>query len=124
MLEILQTRNFENYREKIELLGIADTFPNVVEAKDGENVKGYGIYHIDIPEQKVVIDDAQADGDLYLFDGIIRSVLFLAMMKGIETAEFADRITGNAKKLGFVQNNDNLLSPLSEFMSKCKSCGK
>ena len=122
MLQILQTKNIENYWEMLEEMGLADLFPNVVEATDKGEVIGLGVYHFD--NDVVVLDKVDSNGDLYLYDGIVRAVLFLAMMKGIDTARFDMQDLENAKKLGFVQNNDNILNDLNGFMSKCKSCGK
>ncbi len=122
MLQILQTKHIENYSQMIEEMRLSDLFPNVVEATDKEEVIGIGVYHFD--NDIVVLDKVDSNGDLYLYDGIVRAVLFLAMMKGIDTARFDLTDLKNAKKLGFVQNNDNILSDLNGFMSKCKSCGK
>lgn len=122
MLQILQTRNIDLYKQQIDELGISEFLPNVVEAVDGEEIFGTGIYHI--KDEAIIIDFVDSKDDLYLYDGIVRAILFLGMLKGIETAEFKMKDIKNAVKLGFVQNNYNLLCPISEFMSKCKSCGK
>ena len=106
----------------IDEMGLSDLFPNVVEATDKDEVIGIGVYHFD--DETVVLDKVDSKGDLYLYDGIVRAVLFLAMMKGIDTARFDFPDLDNVKKLGFVQNNDNVLRDLNGFMSKCKSCGK
>lgn len=122
MLEILQTKNFENYIPRLEKMGIMDSFPNVVEATDKDKVIGLGIYHFE--NDSVIIDEIEANDDLYLYDGIVRAVLFLAMMKGIDIAKFNLSDMTNAVKLGFVNNAENVLNPITAFMSKCKSCGK
>lgn len=122
MLQILQTKHFENYVSEIEELNISNLNPNVVEATDKDEIIGLGIYHFE--DDKVVLDKVDANGDLYLYDGIVRAVLFLAMMKGYDVARFDLNDLTNVKKLAFVQNNDNLLEGINEFMSKCKSCGK
>ncbi len=122
MLEILQTKNYENYLGRIKQLGLSEVYPNVVEADDSGRVTGYGIYHLE--GDRVMIDEVSPQQDLCLFDGITRSILFLSMMKGIEKAEFSESIRQTAKKMGFVKDDENLLSSVTEFMSKCKSCGK
>ncbi len=122
MLEILQTKNFEKYIPQLEKMGIIENFPNVVEATDKDEILGIGIYHFD--SDGVVLDEISANGDLYLYDGIVRAILFLAMMKGIDVAKFNLSDMTNATKLGFVKNGEKILSPVTSFMSKCKSCGK
>lgn len=125
MLEILQARNKENYINKISELKLDFNNSFVVEATDKGKTSGYGIYHFGIDEDYnpiVEIDYVFDNSDILLLDGIIRSVLFLAMMKGIDKAKF--NLTQNSEllKLGFVQNNYNYLNSIDKFMSKCKSC--
>lgn len=125
MLEILQTKNKENYRSKITELGLDFDTTFVVDATDEGSSIGFGIYHFGIDEDynpTVEIDFVQDNSDVMLFDGIIRSILFLAMMKGIDKARFNISQTDTLSKLGFVQNNYNCLDSITKFMSKCKSC--
>ena len=122
MLQILQTKNIENYSEIIKRLGLENKNANVVEAVDKDEIFGTGIYLIE--KDKVVIYFIDSKGDLYLYDGIVRSILFLAVLKDIDKAEFEIEDKTDLIKLGFVQKNSNCLNDLKEFMSKCKSCGK
>ena len=125
MLEILQTKNKENYKDKITELGLDFDTAFVVDATDEGSSIGYGIYHFGIDDEYnplVEVDLVQDNSDILLFDGIIRSILFLAMMKGIAKARFNLTQTDKLIKLGFVQNNYNCLDSIEEFMSKCKSC--
>ncbi len=125
MLEILQTKNKENYINKITELGLDFDTSYVVDATDEGSSLGYGIYHFGIDDEYnpiVEIDFVSDNSDIMLFDGIIRSVLFLSMMKGIDKAKFNITQTDKLMKLGFVQNNYNYLNSITKFMSKCKSC--
>jgi len=122
LLQILQTKHIENYAQMIDEMGLSELYPSIVEATDKDEIIGIGVYHFE--SDTGVLDKVDSNGDLYLYDGIVRAVLFLAMMKGIDTARFDLFDLDNAKKLGFVQNNDNILSDLNGYMSKCKSCGK
>ena len=125
MLEILQTKNKENYRKKITELGLDFDKTFVVDAADGGSSIGYGIYHFGLDEEynpTVEVDFVQDNSDILLFDGIIRSILFLAMMKGIDKARFNLFQSDSLLKLGFVQNNYKCLDSITKFMSKCKSC--
>lgn len=125
MLEILQARNKENYREKISNLNLDYDSTFAVEATDEGNSLGYGIYHFVVDENYtpiVEIDYVFDNSDILLLDGIIRSVLFLAMMRNVDKAKFNLTQTDEILKLGFVQNNYNYLDSIAKFMSKCKSC--
>lgn len=125
MLEILQAKNKENYREKISQLNLDFKSAFVVEATDEGNSLGYGIYHFAVDEDYtpiVEIDYVFDNSDILLLDGIIRSVLFLAMMRNVDKAKFGLAQTDEIAKLGFVQNNYNYLDSIAKFMSKCKSC--
>lgn len=122
VLQILQTKHIENYWDKLNEMGLGELYPNVVEATDNDNIIGTGVYHFD--NEFVVIDEINSNGDLYIYDGIVRAILFLAMMKGYDVARFDLKDLSDVKKLGFVQNNDNILTDLNGFMKKCKSCGK
>lgn len=125
MLEILQAENKENYRNKISELKLDFNNSFVVEASDEGKTFGYGIYHFGIDEEYtplVEIDYVSDNSDILLLDGIIRSVLFLAMMRRIDKAKFNLTQTCELLKLGFVQNNYNYLNSIAKFMSKCKSC--
>ena len=125
MLEILQTKNKVNYRNKISELGLDFETSFVVDATDEGSSLGYGIYHFGIDEEYnpiVEIDFVSYNSDIMLFDGIVRSILFLAMMKGIDKAKFNLSDTDKLTQLGFVQNNYNKLNSITKFMSKCKSC--
>lgn len=125
MLEILQTKNKENYINKIAELGLDFDTSFVVDATDEGSSLGFGIYHFGIDEEYnpvVQIDFVSYNSDIMLFDGIVRSVLFLAMMKGIDKAKFNLSDTDKLTQLGFVQNNYNCLDSITKFLSKCKSC--
>lgn len=125
MLEILQAKNKEKYRDKITQLNLDFDTSFAVEAADEGNSLGYGIYHFDIDDDYnplVEIDYIYDNSDILLLDGIIRSILFLAMMRQVDKAKFSLTQTDEIAKLGFVQNNYNYLDSIAKFMSKCKSC--
>lgn len=122
MLQILQTRNIELYSGKIADLGLQDCFPSVVEATDNDAVIGIGIYHMDFENARVVIDYCEWGDDILLLDGIIRSILFLVYMRGIEKAMFSDSIADECKKLGFVKNDSLILDDISDVLDGCKHC--
>lgn len=123
MLQILQTRHIENYSDIINKLGIESDTVSVAEATEQDKVTGFGIYYIDFDKMSVVIRYAKYD-DLMLADGIYRSILFLAMMKGIEKAEFVlddEKLSGDVKKLHLADENMKIES-ISEMLDGCKNC--
>ena len=122
MLTIIQARDFKPYSELVDKLFNGQELPCIAEAIDNEKVLGFIIYHFE--DEKVIIDYVDADKDLYLYDGLVRSVLFLAMNNEIEVAEFRVEDKTDLKKLGFVKDSDNLLTSIDSFMSNCKNCKK
>ncbi len=122
MLEIKNTFNVEKYREEIESLKLDPNFTLVAESFDKEKVNGYGFYHLE--NGSVVIDYINDGDDILLFDGIARSILFKALLSGINKAGFSEIQIDKFIKLGFVQNNYKTIDSIEDFLSKCKSCGK
>lgn len=123
MLQILQTRHIENYSDIIKKLGIESDTVSVAEATEQDKVTGFGVYYIDFDKMAVVIRYAKYD-DLMLADGIYRSILFLAMMKGIEKAEFVlddEKLSVDVKKLHLADENMKIES-ISEMLDGCKNC--
>ncbi len=121
MLEIRQTANYKNYSQLIDTLGIGDEIISIAEAYEGDRITGFAVYHFS--DEMVIIDHAESGDDLYLFDGIIRSVLFLAMTKGIEEAMFNLASNEEIIKLHFVKGNEKCIHSISDFMNNCKNCG-
>ncbi|MFA5658904.1 MAG: hypothetical protein WC900_06430 [Oscillospiraceae bacterium] len=122
MLEIKQTRNISNYEKILDKLGIRNQAASVVEAYDKNEITGFGIYRFE--NGKVIIEHAESGDDLYLFDGIIRSMLFIAMTSGIEEAVFNLSCNELLLRLGFVKDNEKCIYSISDFMNNCKNCGK
>jgi len=120
MLEIVQAKDYKNYYNLFEKLKIADEIVSVVEALDKNQVIGYGIYHYN--DKEVILDYVDSNNDNYLYDGIVRSILYLAMTNNINRALFNILDTETIKKLGFINENNNCIENITEFMDKCKNC--
>lgn len=120
MLEIVQAKDYKNYSNLFEKLKIADEIVSVVEALDKNQVIGYGIYHFN--DKEVILDYVDSNNDNYLYDGIVRSILYLAMTNNINRALFNILDTETIKKLGFINENNNCIENITEFMDKCKNC--
>ena len=73
----------------------------------------------------MIIYDFDDGGDLYLCDGLVRSVLFKGCLKGLDSAVFEvkDKTKfARLKSLAFVKDNHKTLDNMNEFMDKCKKC--
>lgn len=122
MLEIKAAEDISRYYEKIISLGLDRDTTLAVESFDKGRVNGYGLFHLD--SECVFLDYIEDGGDILLFDGIARTVLFKAMLSGIDKAELSQNQIEKYKMLGFVQNNYKTIDSIGDFLSKCKSCGK
>lgn len=117
MLEIHECSDYRAYSAQLEKIDVL--CPVIVESYDGDKITGYGIYSCE-PEKAVVYDFSDTD-DLYLLDGIIRTMLFKASVMGIEYAEFDvadEHKRGLLEKLKYSRT----IESLSEFFSGCKNC--
>ena len=96
---------------------------HISEAKENDEVKGYIIYSY-APEQ-VTIYDVNDGHDLNYCDGLVRSVLFKAELKGIEKAVFLVDNPEMLKRLAllrFVQDDKNTIENISDLMQNCEKC--
>ena len=119
MLRILEQKNFDAYQQLIKNLNLpAELQIHLTEALDDENqVKGYILYAYQ-PEAVLIyaLDDGQ---DWNYCDGLVRSVLFKAQLRGLEKAVFHisdSAVKERLVKLGFVKNNQNTLQNIMEVM--------
>ncbi len=122
MLKILEQTNHESYREVMD--SIQTEYPLfLTEALEGEQVTGYIVYAY---EPEAVVNHALDDGgDLYLCDGLVRSVLFKGLLRGLNRAVFSLKDMAMMQKirsLRFVENDENSLENIAEIMDNCKSC--
>ena len=122
MLKILEQTNHEPYRAVLDT--IRSQYPlYLTEAMDGEQVTGYIVYAYE-PDAVAVhaVDDG---GDLMLCDGLVRSVLFKGLLRGLNKGVFRLQDTAMLDKmrtLRFVNNGQNTLENIAEIMDNCKSC--
>lgn len=122
MLKILEQTNHEPYRALLDT--IRSEYPlYLTEAMDGEQVTGYIVYAYE-PDAVAVhaVDDG---GDLMLCDGLVRSVLFKGLLRGLNRGVFRLQDTAMLDKmrtLRFVNNEQNALENIAEIMDNCKSC--
>ena len=121
MLEILETNDFDRY---YGITAIIRGDYHLSELKEGDKVKGFIAY--DYHPEEVVIYAVDAENHDYNYlDGLVRSVLFKAELKGIEKAVFCEynsTVWERLELLGFVKNDQKSIENISEFMENCKKC--
>ena len=120
MLEIQERFSTEGYEKLVEKAGGSQL--HITEALDGERVTGYIAYSYG--SDKTTVYGFDDGGDILLCDGLVRSVMFKSVLKGIEHMLFEiDGGFDNLKKLRFLKDDSRMCSDLSGFMDSCKSCG-
>lgn len=119
MLEIQEKFDTAGYEKLTER---ADNI-HITEAIEYGRATGYIAYSY--KNDITVVYDYDDNGDLMLCDGLVRSVMFKSVLKGIEKMIF-DIPDGNKfsnlKKLRFLKDNSNICENLDSFMNACESC--
>ena len=121
MLEIQETFELDKYKEVVAAANGKKL--HITEALDKGNVIGYIAYAYEA--DRVVVCDFEDNGDLYLCDGMVRSVLFKGCLKGLDEAFFDinnEEKLKRLKSLLFVKSDSKTLENMNEFMDKCKKC--
>lgn len=120
MLQIIKKDGTKGYESVLGDLGLSEN-KNVMisEAVDGEKVNGYGIYELR-PDEEVIYKISDG-GDLMLADGILRSILFLAALRGVEKAVFECGSEKLTNRLGILKDGI-VLEPISDIFGGCESC--
>lgn len=120
MLQIIKKDGNDGYEEILSELKL-DGNPNVrvSEAVNGDEINGFGIY--ELRPDAIVIYKIADFGDPMLADGILRSILFLAAVKGVEKAIFEQGNEDCAKKLGILKDG-SILEPISDVFGGCEGC--
>ena len=120
MLEIQEKFDTSGYERIIEAAGTNNV--HITEAIDCGKSVGFIAYAYGADRTMVYgYDDG---GDLMLCDGLVRSVMFKSVLKGIETMifELPDDLMVNLRKLKFLTDNTNICENLHSFMNGCASC--
>lgn len=123
MLEIQEKFDNTGYEYITEQAGINNV--HITEAMEQGNATGFIAYAYE--SERTVVYDYDDNGDLMLCDGLVRSVMFKSVLKGIETMvfEIADKSKfENLKKLHFLSGDSNICENLDGFMNTCESCRK
>ncbi|MBQ8123081.1 MAG: hypothetical protein IJ170_07195 [Ruminococcus sp.] len=121
MLEIQEKFDNTGYEELVESASPQNL--HITEALDGGAPIGFIAYWYGADKTTVcAFDDG---GDLMLCDGLVRSVMFKSVLKGIEVMEFALSDTAgfeNLRKLRFLTGDSRICEDLNSFMNGCESC--
>lgn len=120
MLQIIKKEDKQKYADIAVSLGISIDTVHVSEAMDGDDVIGFSLYTLEADRIRIHI--IQPCNDLVLYDGIVRSVLFLAVMKGIEKACFDEQSIETARRLKLIDDNSCELEPISQIFNGCADC--
>lgn len=122
MLEIQERFDTAGYEELLAANpGVVKL--HITEALDGGNVLGFIAYSYE--GDKTVVYDYDDGGDLLLCDGLVRSVMFKSVLKGIETMVF--QLPDKTKyeslvKLRFLESGSDTCENLDGFMNACEHC--
>lgn len=124
MLRILEQNDLTAYRELLDKLSLPpDAELHVSEVTEPDGVKGFIVY--DYTPEEVTVHAVEDGGDLNYLDGLVRSVLFKAQLKGLSRAVFQvnnETIRHRLQVLKFVENDENVLENIADIMDSCKSC--
>lgn len=121
MLEIHEIKDLTPYSALLQVI-LSDN-PHVIEAMDKGRCAGTAVF--DYTEDTVRLLDIRCPEDLYLFDGIVRTVLFKGALLGLEKAELCAADDPQAhealEKLGFLKNGQTIVA-IADFLNKCEHC--
>ena len=120
MLQILKKDGVNGYEDVLSDLQLnGNPSVKISEAVNGDEINGFGVY--ELRPDALVIYMISDRGDLMLADGLLRSILFLAALKGVEKAVFERGSEDVAKKLGILKHG-KVLEPVSDVFSGCEGC--
>lgn len=122
MLEIHQKKDISGYEGYLRKINANANDILIVEAFDKKNVIGFCIFSYE--KDCVNLYQIEYGDDKYLFDGIVRAVLFKASMIGIDKAKYYFEDLSLLKKFGTVDKEGNCLSCIQNVMNGCNNCKK
>lgn len=82
---------------------------------------GYCLF--DLTENEIIIKALAPTNDLPLADGILRSALHMALVRGINSAKYSERAPVDVfRKLNFIENEDTKSLNIKNLLSACPGC--
>lgn len=121
MLEIQEKFDTSGYENIIAAAGANNV--HITEALDRGKSTGFIAYAYEA--ERTIVYDYDDGGDIMLCDGLVRSVMFKSVLKGIETMIFElseEAKRTNLIKLKFLKEGENICEELDSFMNSCSSC--
>lgn len=121
MLEIQEKFDTAGYEHILTAAG--DNIPHITEALDSGRAIGFIAYAYEA--DRTIVYDYDDGGELMLCDGLVRSVMFKSVLKGIETMVFELPDEGRysaLKRLKFLEGDSRVCENLNGFMNGCESC--
>lgn len=122
MLEIRELHDTSKYNDVFKKLGDEKEYRVVESFGHDHEVNGYAVYSW-TPEA-VIIHDVSFGNDILLGDGILRSVLFKACLKGIECGICLayEEETNLFDKMKYKTAEPGKIAPISSFLDGCSKC--
>lgn len=121
MLEIQEIFDTTGYEEIIKQA--ENSSLHITEAM--EQGRAVGVIAYAYQKEAVVVYDYNDNGDLMLCDGLVRSVMFKSILKGIQKMIFNIKDKSryeNLRKLHFISGESDICENLDRFMNTCESC--
>ena len=126
MLEIHQLNDLSKYSSVLETLPQNNVYEAVEAYDTGGNVTGYAIYSY-TDESVCIYCCEYNNNDILLCDGILRTVLFKACLKGIDRgicyAETDGKNLFEKMHYGTPERPSEVVS-INDFLDGCKNCGQ
>ena len=121
MLEIQEKFDSAGYESVVAAAGVNNV--HITEALDADSPIGFIAYAYEA--ERTIVYDYDDGGDLLLCDGLVRSVMFKSVLKGIETMVF--QLPDKTKyeslvKLRFLESGSDTCKNLDGFMNACEHC--
>lgn len=121
MLEIQEKFDSAGYESVVAAAGVNNV--HITEALDVDSPIGFIAYAYEA--ERTIVYDYDDGGDLLLCDGLVRSVMFKSVLKGIETMVF--QLPDKTKyeslvKLRFLESGSDTCENLDGFMNACEHC--
>ncbi len=123
MLEIHEIQDISKYNSILEGLPADKSRLRVVESfGSAETVTGFAVFSYE--EDCVNIYHCEYGDDTELCDGILRSVLFKASFKGIDTGKYILRAGSENlfAKMHYTKENETVIESIDSLMNGCKRC--
>ncbi len=121
MLEIQEKFDSAGYESVVAAAGVNNV--HITEALDADSPIGFIAYAYEA--ERTIVYDYDDGGDLLLCDGLVRSVMFKSVLKGIETMVFQlpDKTRYESLvKLRFLESGSDTCKNLDGFMNACEHC--